>query len=67
VWFGKYDALRTILEKIESDDALSQSLDTKHKLVELTKHESSPALGGVVFKLNNVELEEFESQIKFAA
>jgi ActR/RegA family two-component response regulator len=67
VWFGKFDALGTVLEKIESDNVLGQSLDAKHKLVELEKHESSPALGGVVFRLKNVELEEFESQIKFAA
>jgi len=66
-WFGNYDDLQMSLPGIESSKTAKESFGISHKLDELVKSDSLPTIGGVVFELGHVDLDEFESQVKFSA
>lgn len=62
-WIGKHDDMMSINEKAISDHRLKETFGINSKLSERLIYESIPTLGGVVFELNNTDIEEFASQI----
>lgn len=66
-WFGKYDDIKQVSVKIEEDADIRDGFGIRHQVDEITKNDSTPALGGIVFELLNVELDEFKSQLKFGS
>ena len=62
-WIGKHDDMMSLIEKAISDHRLKETFGINSKISERLIYESIPTLGGVVFELNNTDIEEFASQI----
>ena len=65
VWIGKFSEMKTILQTIDSDEALRLSLNINNKIDELFDNNSFPLFGGTIFELNNTSLNEFVSKYEF--
>jgi len=63
-WFGAYHDMKTVLEKIDLDGDLQQSLGINNKINELFDVNVFSEYGGAVFELINTELDEFVSPMK---
>ena len=65
VWFGMFNNMKAVLEKIDSEEKMPLSQGVSNKVEELFDFNVFPDFGGAIFELNGAELEEFESQMEF--
>lgn len=63
IWFGNYDNLMSIFDNGKTE--VEEKFNIKRKVSELIKSSTMPNIGEIVLLLDNVEIDEFESQLRF--
>ena len=51
VLFGEFDEMGNLLQSLESDEALRESLNLSNKMDELFEHNTFPHFGGAIFEI----------------
>ena len=65
-WIGKFNDMRAVLHKIDSNKSLLSSLSMGNMIDELFDVNSFSQFGGAVFELKNARFEEFISRFEFS-
>jgi ActR/RegA family two-component response regulator len=67
VWFGKYNDMNAIFQKLDSDPSFKSSLEIGNRLDELFDINIFPQFGGALFELKDAGLGEFISGLQFSS